>query len=328
MTLEFLTPPGGLIALVVLVPLAALFLVSRRATRVRQALGLPGLPVRLRLVPVIAVLAVAGLLGLAAAQPLLERATTRRVRSDAEVLMVIDISRSMLARQNLGAPSRLERAKVAAARLRGSLPGVPVGIASLTNRVLPHLFPSADGDVFRATLERAIGIARPPPASGFILTPEGQPRNNATSLAALADVATQRFYALASRRRLLVVLTDGESSEVSPQVVGRRLGRASIDPLFLHFWAANERVFTRGTPEPQYRPMPTARSTLDGLAAATRGSVYDETSLGAATRKAREILGSGPTVVQGRRSDRIVLAPYLAVAAFLPLTLLLWWRDR
>lgn len=328
MTLEFLTPPGGLIALVVLVPLAALFLVSRRAARVRQALGLPGPPVRLRLVPVIAVLAIAGLLGLAAAQPLLESTTTRRVRSDAEVLMVIDISRSMLARQSLGAPSRLERAKVAAAQLRASLPDVPVGVASLTNRVLPHLFPSADGDVFRATLERAIGIQRPPPASGFILAPEGQPRNNATSLVALADVGTQGFFAPTSSRRLLVVLTDGESLEVSPQVVGRRLGRASIDPLFLHFWAANERVFTQGKPESQYRPLPTARSILDGLAAATRGSVYNETSLAAATREAREILGSGPTVVQGHRPDRIVLAPYLAVAAFLPLTLLLWRRDR
>jgi hypothetical protein len=43
---------------------------------------------------------------------------------------------------------------------------------------------------------------------------------------------------------------------------------------------------------------------------------------------AREIVGSGPTVVQGHRPDRIVLAPYLAAAAFLPLTLLLWRRDR
>jgi len=283
---------------------------------------------RLRLVPVVAVLAVAGLLGLAAMQPLLERTTARRVRSDAEVLMVIDTSRSMLARQGLGAPSRLERAKVAATRLRASLPDVPVGIASLTNRVLPHLFPSADEDVFRATLERAIGIARPPPASGFILTPEGQPRNNATSLAALADVATQRFYARRSSRRLLVVLTDGESLEVSPRVVGARLGRASINPLFLHFWAANEKVFTRGTPERQFRPLPTARSILDGLAAASRGSVYDETSLEAVTRKAREILGSGPTVAQPHRPDQIALAPYLAAAAFLPLTLLLWRRDR
>ena len=124
------------------------------------------------------------------------------------------------------------------------------------------------------------------------------------------------------------MLTDGESFDVSPQSVGRRFGRASIDPLFLHFWASNERVFTQGAPEPEYRPMPAARSVLDRLAAATQGSVYDEASLGAATRRAREILGSGPTAVQGDRPDRTVLAPYLTVAAFLPLALLLWRRDR
>ena len=37
----------------------------------------------------------------------------------------------------------------------------------MTNRVLPHLFPSANEDIFQATLERAIGIERPPPPSGL-----------------------------------------------------------------------------------------------------------------------------------------------------------------
>ncbi len=328
MTFEFLTPPGGLIALVVLVPVAALFVVSRRAARVRRTIGLPELPIGRRLVPLIALLAAAGLLGLAATQPVVQRTTTRRVRADAEMLMVIDISRSMLARRSLGAPSRLERAKVAAARLRASLPGVPVGIASLTNRVLPHLFPSADADVFRATLERAIGIERPPPASGFILRPEQVSGELATSLASLASVGTRRFYSPAASHRLLVVLTDGESTPVSGAAVGPSLRRAAIETVFLQFWAANERVFTNGVPESQYKPNPAARSILDRLAVATQGSVYDESSLGAAVGRARKVLGSGPTVVQGHRPDRIVLAPYLAVAAFLPLTLLLWRRDR
>jgi len=282
---------------------------------------------RLRLVPVIALLAVAGLLGLAAAQPLLQRTTTRHVRSDAELLMVIDVSRSMLARRSLGGPSRLERAKVAGIRLSASLPGVPVGIASLTNRVLPHLFPSADGDVFRATLERAIAIERPPPGQSFI-APQQPVAKNATSLASLASVASQRFYSQAARHRLLFVLTDGESTRVSAAALGRSLRRAGIETIFVQFWAANEQVFTKGVPEPQYKPNPAARSILGRLAAETRGSVFDESSIGSAMREARDLLGDGPTVVQGRRPDRIALAPYLTVAAFLPLTLLLWRRDR
>ena len=124
------------------------------------------------------------------------------------------------------------------------------------------------------------------------------------------------------------MLTDGESSRVSAPAVGRSLREAGIETVYLQFWAANERVFTDGTPEP-YRANPAARSILDGLAAATQGRVYDESSVGAAVGRAREVLGSGPTRVEkDDRRQPLALAPYLAAAAFLPLALLLWRRDR
>ncbi|MGH3064957.1 MAG: hypothetical protein ACRDOF_01525 [Gaiellaceae bacterium] len=322
-----MTPGGALIALAVLVPLAALVGLSRRASRIRRGLGLPELPMRLRLLPAVAVIAVAGLLGLAATQPIVGRTSARHVRSDAEVLLVVDVSRSMLAREGLGSLSRLERAKSAGMQLRAALPSVPMGIASMTNRVLPHLFPSADRDVFEATLERAIGIERPPPGSSF-LAPDQPVATNATTFASLADVGTQRFYSPAAPHRLLVVLTDGESPEVSEAAVGRSLRRAAIETVFLQFWDASEEVFTKGVAEPEYEPDSAARSILDGLAAAIGGSVYDESDIEGATGKARDLLGSGPTVAQPRRPDQIALAPYLAAAVFLPLTLLLWRRDR
>lgn len=327
MTFEFLTPVGALIALVVLVPVAAFFGVSRRASRVRRGLGLPELSKRLRLVPLSAVLAIAGLLGLAATQPLIERTSTRHVRSDAEVLLVVDISRSMLARQALGEPTRLERAKSAGEKFRASLPSVPIGIASMTNRVLPHLFPSTDGDVFDSTLDRAIGIERPPPGSSF-LAPDQPVATNVTNLGSLGGVATQRFYSPTATHRLLVVFTDGESTGVPEAAVGRRLRRARIETVFVQFWDADEQVFTKGAPELEYRPDPAARSILDRLASATGGSVYNEESVDSAVGKARDLLGSGPTVAQPHRPDQVALAPYLAAAAFLPLTLLLWRRDR
>jgi len=328
MTIDFLTPTGGLIALAVVLPIAAFLTISRRAARMRRDLGLPELPLRSRLFPLVAVVVLAGLLGLAATQPLLERQTTRRVRSDAEVVMVVDVSRSMLAGQGLTGPGRLERAKEGAARLRRSLPGVPVGIASLTNRVLPHLFPTADEAVFRATLERAIDIERPPPGSSFFPVDQLS-LSNATNLDSLAAVATQRFYSETGRRRLLVVLTDGESARVSASDVGRRLRGADIETVFVQFWDPDERVYSDGRPEPEYRPNPAARSILDRLAAATRGSVFDESGLGAAERKAREVVGDGPVRVEAAESRRpLALAPYLAAAAFVPLALLLWRRDR
>jgi von Willebrand factor type A domain len=328
MNLEFLTPPGWLLALLVLLPAAAFLGVSRRADWMRSSLGLPGLSLGRRLVPLVAVVLVAGLVGAAAAQPVVDRTTTRKVRSDAEVVMVFDISRSMLAQRNARSLTRLERAKKAAVRLRSSLPAVRVGIASLTNRVLPHLFPTPDEDVFRATLEKTVAVDHPRPASGFILAPEQQALRNATFLSALASVASKHFYSPASKRRLLVVLTDGESVKVSKADVGRRLLAGGIDTIFVHVWDSGERVFTDGEPEGNYRPIPASRSILDGLASATRGRVFDEASLEAAVRRSRDVIGTGPTVTEGHRPDRIPLAPYLAAFAFLPLGLLLWQRDR
>jgi hypothetical protein len=328
-TLEFSSPLGALLALGAAVPLTAYFAVSKRAASVRRALRLPDLTLDKKLLPVVAATALAGLLGLAAAQPVLERASERRARADVEVIVVVDNSRSMLAQRTADSPTRMVRAKAAALELRHALPQIPVGLASMTNRVLPHVFPTADGHVFDATLERAIDVHLPPPASGFILTPEQQSVRNATSLSQLSAVARQRFYAPASRRRLLVVLTDGESLNVAPQAVGQALREAGIQTILLHFWAANERVFTNGRPERQYLPVAGSRKILETLAAATGGSVYDETEIDAAARSARELLGDGPTRVEKDEHGRpLSLASYLAVIAFLPLAFLLWRRDR
>ena len=71
----------------------------------------------------------------------------------------------MLASASSGAPTRLERVQAHAEELRAHLPGVRVGILSLTDRLLPHLFPTVDESVFRSTLMKSIGIERPPPCS-------------------------------------------------------------------------------------------------------------------------------------------------------------------
>ena len=49
------------------------------------------------------------------------------MRSDAEAYIVLDVSRSMLAAEEDGAPTRLLRARRAAARVRGDLADVPSG---------------------------------------------------------------------------------------------------------------------------------------------------------------------------------------------------------
>ena len=320
-TLTLLTPLGALLSVGILVPLAALLLARRRARHVRSALEMSE-PARRGVIVALASLLIASvLLGLAATQPIVEQTTTFQVRTDAEAFVVIDVSRSMLARREAGSTTRLVRAKRAASELRASLGSVPVGIASLTDRVLPHLFPSADGDVFEATLERAIGIERPPPGGTF--------RRRATDLDALASVRSLHFFSPKTTQRLLVVLTDGESVPVNRARLSAQLQRQpAIDTVFVQLWFEDERVYTRRVAEPQYVPDRSARSLLDGVAAAINGSVYSERGVDGAVRKARVLLGEGPTMVEGDRQDPIALAPYLSIAAFLPLALLLWRRDR
>jgi hypothetical protein len=319
--LLFLSPKGALIALGIVVPLAVLVLVARRGSRLRAALAVPRAS-RWRLaVPVLAAAAIAGLFGVAAAQPVAESETPLEVRTDAEAYVVIDVSRSMLARSGPGETMRLGRAKAAAVKLRGALPEIPVGVASLTDRTLPHLFPSADADAFRATVALALDIEQPPPRSSFITT--------ATSLDSLAAVSTQRFFSPQAQKRVVVVLTDGETQGINEARLARVWRRSpGVNVVFVQFWSRDERVFNRGLPEPQYRPDPAARSDLDRLASATGATVFEETELDAVTDRVRSALERGPVVTEGVRKTRLALAPYLLAFAILPLGVLLWRRDR
>ena len=319
--LIFLTPQGALIALGVLVPLAVLVFVARRGDRLRSGLAVPRLTRRRLAAPTVAAALVAALFGVAAAQPVAEDETSLAVRTDAEAYVVLDISRSMLARSGLDGATRLQRAKDVAVALRSRLPEIPVGVASMTDRVLPHLFPSADADVYRATVDLAIDIERPPPRSSLITT--------ATNYDSLTAISSQRFFSPKAQRRALVVLTDGESQAINADRLARFFRRPpGVSVVFVQFWGRDERVFNRGLPEPQYRPNPSARADLDALAKETGAVVFGEDEINAVAKRVRAALKSGPTVTEGVRKTRLALAPYLLVAAIVPLLLLLWKRER
>jgi hypothetical protein len=321
MSLSILTPAGALLAIGLVIPLTAMLGARRTAGRVRDRLGVAAQPRRRLAAPIAGLGLGAALLGLAAAQPVVAWTSDRRIRTDAEAFVVLDVSRSMLAQESLDDPMRVERAKAAATTIRTALSDVPVGVASLTDRLLPHLFPSTDGDVFAATLERSVGIEQPPPRSSFL--------TGATSLNALATLRGLRYFHPRTEKRLAVVLTDGETQPVANARIGGLFRRVPpIETVFVQFWHENEKVFSRGVPEPQYIADPSARAALDRLAASVKGSVYDESEVAAAARKARALLASGSTVVEGKRAGELALAPYLAAVALLPFGLLLWRRDR
>jgi hypothetical protein len=313
-TLVFLTPLGALVILAVAIPLVGLALAVRRERRAREVLRLPS-PAAVRRLPRVAALAaLLAVLGLAATQPALRSRSTVQVRTDAQAFFVLDISRSMLASRTATSPTRLGRAKRLALAIRAAVPQVPAGIATLTDRVLPDLFPTADASTFAETVAQAVAVEHPPPTATSVV---------ATSLGAIGALGTQNFFLPSARHRLAIVLTDGESEPFDAGTVARDLAAApEVRLVIVHVGFADERVYENGRPDEGYHGQPGSVASLESLAATARGTTYGEDSRSAAIRAVRGALGSGPTVVEGRTERTRTIAPYVALLALVPLALL------
>jgi hypothetical protein len=283
-------------------------------------LRLPEAGRRTRVAPAAAAVVVAALVGIAAAQPTLVRRSARTVRTDAEAWFVIDTSLSMKAAASQRSPSRFERARALAIRLRDALGDVPAGLASVTDRVLPHLFPTADSDAFAVTARKAIGIERPPPSDGF--------STRITTLGSIARVVNGNFYSPTARHRLLVVFTDGETKPFGDQALGTIFRQPpGVHPIFVRIWGAKEHVYDAGVIDPLYRPDPASATYVQQLAATSGGTAVEARDFAKLLRTARADLGSGPTRVARTERRQLALAPYVATLCFLPLALLLWRRN-
>lgn len=314
--LSFLTPLGALVALAGLLPLAVFLRRERRAREVSRMLGLSEPDPGRRRALFLALVAVPLFTGVAAAQPVVDRSQAQRERADAELLFVFDITRSMHAAAGAREPTRFDRARRIANEIRAALPDVPAGVASVTDRTLPHLFPTIDGSTFRSTLARSLAVERPGSARYARL---------ATDLNGLAAVGRQGYFSPEARRRLLIVLTDGESEPVKASLPAV-LGRARIRTIFVQVWAPAESIFLTSQPEPDYRPDPSSEATLARYAAAVDGVVFTEAQVAAIVDRARAELGEGPTRPR-RQRDLFALMPYATLAAVLPLALVLRRRN-
>jgi hypothetical protein len=317
----FLTPFGALVALAVVVPLVAFVVAERGRRHVAAVLALPDMQGLSRRAAVISLLSIAALLGLAATQPTLVHKSAHKVRKDAAAFFVIDTSRSMLASNGPTAPTRFERAQKLAAELRGKLPDIRVGLASMTDRVLPHLFPSSDREAFDLTLREVVGVERPPPSDGF--------NTVITTLGALTHVATDNFFPVGARHRLVVVFTDGESNRFVDSSVGALFKRPPVTrTIFVHLWGPGEHVYdAKGQPEPAYRLDTSSTRGIARLAEATNGVALEGENVDDTADAARSLLGSGPKVDDVRERRRLDLAPFLALGVFAPLGFLLYRRN-
>jgi hypothetical protein len=316
--MSFLTPLGALAALFALLPLAAAVAGRRRVAAARRALGLaPPAPRSAFVRPAVAA---AGLvvLGVAAAQPVLSREQARRQRADAQAIFVLDTSRSMAASATRSSPTRLDRAVAAAVRLRAAIPRVGAGVATLTDRVLPDLLPVASASAFDAVAERAVRIEHPPPRDSSV---------RATSFDALTGIATGEHFAPAAKRRIVVLLTDGESNPFNGGEVARALpATKGYRFLAVHLSRRGEAVYgPDGRQEHAYRTDPAGRTALNGLAAALGGRVFGEGEVGAAASQLARLAGGGPVASAGAgEAAKTHLAPYLAALALLLVLAAVW----
>jgi hypothetical protein len=318
MDIAFLSPFAALLALAVAVPLAAIALRERRHGNVRSAIGLGDPPARVHLPEAVALVVAFGLLGAAAAQPVVRIPTTVEKRTDAEAYVVIDITRSMLAGRSAESPTRIERAKQIALDLRRALPDVPFGVASHTNRSLPHLFPTADAAQYELVVTKAVGINRPPGT-------ESNPFARSTDFSSFGAFATENFFSAGSTKRLAIFMTDGESNLFAERKLAEVLADGGVELLLVQLWEPEDRVWQQdGTAEPAYRTSEVSREAFLALGELTLGGrVYDGDELAEVISAARGYLGSGPLVEVSAPGRTVSLAPHAVLAACIPLGFLL-----
>jgi hypothetical protein len=317
--LTFLTPVGALLALLGALPLAALALNERRARRVRKVLGVEGPPLRSLALTAGLLALVAILLGLAAAQPVLESSRKVRTRTDAQIFYVFDTSVSMAASAGPHSPTRLERAVADATRMRLALSDIPSGLATMTDRVLPNVFPTTDQQEFATGLADTIGIEAPPP-KGL--------SERATTFAALDTFAGTNFFSPGIPHRLVILFTDGETA---PYFAGDLRQALRVPPrtsfVIVHVWRPNERIYLGRKVDAAYRPDPRSNRMVSSLATTLDGRSYDENQISSADAGARKLLGHGKIASVGVGLHVVALAPWLVLAAVVPLGILLWRRN-
>jgi hypothetical protein len=314
---SFLTPLAGLVAFAVILPLVAFVRSEARAAEVRQLLRLaPPQGSRRETIAVLVALAV--LTGLGAAQPVFERTREHRMRTDVHAFFLFDTSRSMLASRGPGEPTRFDRAREAGIEVRHALGDVPVGIASLTDRVLPFVFPSPNPATFDQVMRYSIGVDRPPAREGG---------NQQVSTLDATGVMAERYFFRGARRRLAVIFTDAESRAIHPETLSRHFAEQSISTVVIRVGNDRERIFTTGGGQEPYRPAGGAAATAQAYAQAVGGQAFDEDHVEDAISAASQIVGTGPSRMRVEASDVQPLGPYVFLAALFPLSLLLWRRN-
>jgi hypothetical protein len=290
-----------------------------RTRRLRRLFSLVA-PGRRELVTVgVALTLLPVLVGVAAAQPVIVHKHVLTERVDAQAFLVFDTTRSMGAQSSPSAPTRLERAKREAAALIPQFGDIPVGIATMTDRVLPNLMPTTNAGLLLRTLNQSVAINVPPPSldyHGFVPV-----------LKALFGIANQRLFAPNVKHPILIVFTDGEVSPLSRGIGYDFASQMTSAPLVVHVWGPDEHLYVDGRIDAKYRPDPASGAVRGQFAKWAHGRVFAEGDTGSLLRTVQAEAGSKPATTQYLGYARMPLAPWFLLAGVVPLGFLFWRRN-
>jgi hypothetical protein len=290
-----------------------------RTRRLRRLFSLRT-PRRRELVTAAVALAlVPALVGVAAAQPVVIHSQAVTERVDAQVYLLFDTSLSMSARTGPHGPTRLARAKREAKALIPQLGNIPVGIATLTDRVLPSLLPTTSVPLVLRTVSQSVRIDEPPPSLRY--------HGRASTLESLVPLGGDRIFPPGVKHPILVVFTDGEEKAPPPFTGDSYVQQFEIPPFFVHIWAPTERHYVQGRIDPNYLPDPTSGALLTHIATLSHGRVFREGDVGGLLAAIRDEAGSKPATTTLLGFRRVALGQWFLLAGVVPLGFLFWRRN-
>ncbi len=227
--LVFLTPRAALVGLAFAAPLVTLAIRERAYSRVRSTLDLRRPRLARVLTRPVGLVALAALVAATAAQPAVRATDPTPVRSDAELFLTFDVSRSMLADERAGRGRAVgartgSRQRMSTRRLRD----LPTGVATLTNRMMPLLFPTGDARGVTAVIDHSLRIMQPRPErltrGPRELAGRAEPRRRPQLLQPERPQARARRVQR-PRHRLLQPRRDAPAAAEAPDRAVRRPGR-------------------------------------------------------------------------------------------------------
>ncbi len=313
--------PEGLLGLTIIAPLfLVLFLSWRHEQEVLRAFLLK-VNGRIFIAEAISITLFLVLLVLVIARPIILTNEKSRIKlsNDVSVLLVFDVSRSMLAQKEVYASTRLARAKIIGQELVGQL-DAKIGIAGFTDIMLAHLFPTSNASAIDYALDKDVQVGSIP-FGGF---------NARGSLDALTKDYSA-FFPKESKKKIMVVFTDGDMPVLTNDADIVSLREANVSIFFVGIGAPGELIYLYDN-EGKLRGIDPYVSNFNknvlvesaNIAGGEYFSEKDYASLFDAVKKA-----AGPVSPSYQTSERrtaVELAPLIAIASFASLMFFLYLR--